>query len=368
MENEKKWTIISIMKKIKMIDLFCGAGIGAVGFKDAGFEIVHAIDSSKHAVRTYRKNIGDHVVCEDIRDTEVDSIPEADIIVGGFPCQSFSFSGKSLGEKDEKNGDLADYFFKVISMKRPKVFMLENVKGIASKKHKEFFDLLLKSFEEEGYVLTKEVVNCLDYGLPQKRQRVFVVGVREDLNKVFSFPDKVDGHKTIRDVIGDLPEPIDYSVAKNDKSCLRNHYGVGIRKDEMKFIDKVPTGGNWKDIPEDDQKVFLGKSFYSGGGKTGYLRKMSFDSYALTITSTIDGKFNAQIIDNKDKYGKIIKGIPKSRRYTVRECLRIQTVPDWFAFDDDIPLRKQYEGCGNGIPSEMTKILGCAIIEQIFKS
>lgn len=347
---------------MKMIDLFCGAGVGAVGFKAAGFDIVYAVDNNKHAVRSYNLNIGKHAECKDIRDLDFDSLPDVDFIAGGFPCQSFSFSGNNLGELDPKTGDLADYFFKAILIKKPKVFLLENVKGLTSKNHKDFFDRLLKSFDEIGYEITKELVNCLDYGVPQKRHRIFVVGVRKDLNKKFKFPEKLDIQKTIRDAIGDLPEPSNY--IDGSVGNIKNHYGLGIRNDEMPFIDKVPIGGNWRDIPIDDQKKFLGKSFYSGGGRTGYLRKMSFDAPSLTITSTMDGKFNAQIIDNKDKYGKEIKGIPKSRRFTVRECLRLQTVPDWFYFPDDIPLRKQYERC-SGIPSLVAEIFGREIIKLL---
>lgn len=91
---------------------------------------------------------------------------------------------------------------------------------------------------------------------------------------------------------------------------------------------------------------------------------MSFDEPALTITSIMDGKFNAQIIDNKDKYGKIIEGIPKSRRYTVRECLRLQTVPDSFYFPDKVPLRKQYERC-SGIPSLVAELFGKEIMKLL---
>ncbi len=345
------------MKKLKMIDLFCGAGVGATGFLNAGFEIVYAVDNNKHAVKTYNKMIGNHAECKDIRKINFNSLPDADVISGGFPCQSFSFSGNGLGEKDKEKGDLANYFYEAIKCKKPKAFLLENVAGLTSKKHIQFFEKILKEFEKIGYKISYKILNCLDYGIPQKRKRVFVIGIRKDLNKIFDFPPfiKENEYKTIRDAIGDLPEPSDYK--EGSKYKIKNHYGLGIRKDEALYIDKVPIGGNWKNIPVEDQKAFLGKSFYSGGGRTGYLRKMSFDQPSLTITSTMDGKFNAQIIDNKDKYGYLPKGVPKSRRFTVRECLRLQTVPDWFYFEDNIPLRKQYERC-SGIPTVVAEKLG----------
>lgn len=347
------------MKKPTMIDLFCGAGIGAIGFKKAGFNILYAVDNNKHAIETYNRNIGNHAECKDIREVDFNNLPDADFIAGGFPCQSFSFSGNNLGALDPKTGDLSDYFFKCIAIKKPKAFLLENVKGLASKNHKLFFEKLLSALENIGYTLTSDIINCVDYSVPQKRQRVFVVGIRNDLNNSFSFPNKHEKKMNIRSAIGDLPEPTDY---KNIIDIgIKNHYGVGIRNDEKPFIDKIPVGGNWRQLPVEDQMKFLGKSFYSGGGRTGYLRKMSFDSPALTITSTIDGKFNAQIIDNIDKYGKEIQGIPKSRRFTIRECLRLQTVPDWFYFPDHIPLRKQYERC-SGIPSIIADEFGQHIL------
>ena len=349
-------------EKNTMIDLFCGAGIGAIGFKNAGLNIIYAIDNNKHAVSTYNKNIGNHAVLDDIRNIALKTLPDADIISGGFPCQSFSFSGKNLGENDPKTGDLADVFFQAIATKKPKAFLLENVKGLVSKKHKDFFNRLLKEFENIGYNLNVEVINCVDYGVPQKRQRVFVVGIRSDIKNTFHFPEKSKTVKTIRDAIGDLGEPSSYN--DGSLSYPKNHYGLGIRKDEEPFIDKVPIGGNWKDIPVDDQKKFLGKSFYGKGGRTGFLRKMSFDKPSLTITSNMDGKFNAQIVDNFDKYGIDIDGIPKARRFTVRECLRLQTVPDCFYFDDSIPLRKQYERC-SGIPSSFAEKLALEIIKVI---
>lgn len=350
------------MQKLTMIDLFCGAGIGAIGFQNAGFDILYAVDNNKHAVQTYNLNIGNHAELKDIRDVDFSQLPDVDFIAGGFPCQSFSFSGNNLGELCPEKGDLAGYFLKAIYVKKPKAFLIENVKGLTSKKHKDFFFKLLSSLEDLGYEITYETINCLDYGVPQKRQRVFVVGFRKDLNLKFNFPEKDKNKKNIRNAIQDLPEPDNYVLGS--KLPIKNHYGLGIRNDEAPFIDKVPVGGNWRNIPIEDQKKFLGRSFYGGGGRTGFLRKMSFDEPALTITSVMDGKFNAQIIDNKDKYGKEIEGIPKSRRFTVRECLRLQTVPDSFYFPDKVPLRKQYERC-SGIPCIVAEKLGSEIIKLL---
>ena len=402
--DELRWNMIQQKDNgLTMLDLYCGAGIGACGFKLAGYNIVYAIDNQQFAVDTYNKNIGNHAICDDIRKIDFSKIPYADVITGGFPCQSFSVSGNGKGEKDEKRGDLGYYFYKAIKEKQPKAFIMENVDGIINKKHIEFFLKLMSLFEEAGYNLTYNTndkgkpiaINCYDYGVPQLRKRVFVVGIRKDLNKSFTFPTTVtpENRTNIRYAIGDLDDP----------NGINNHKGYGIRNDEKPFVDKIPPGGNWKNLSEIEQQEFLGKAYYSGGGKTGFLRKVKFENPAHTITSCMNGKNNAQIVDNADKY-KDIKNqnifydggfssrytsrnrqkqweepsftivssarqlplypepsnydirnikeieIPPPRRFTVRECLRLQTVPDWFSFDDNISLVKQYERC-SGIPS-----------------
>lgn len=407
--SEYRWNMLQLPPNgLTLIDLFCGAGIGAVGFLLAGYRIVYAVDNKPYAVKAYNQNIGHHAVCKDIRTVQSSEIPDADVIAGGFPCQPFSFSGSGKGEADEKRGDLGYHFYRIVKEKQPKAFLMENVDGIISKKHVSFFKKLVQLFEEAGYIVTypkKEngepgAINCWDYGVPQIRKRVFVVGIKKDLGKHFVFPEPIplSERTTIRDAIGDLPDP----------DGLNNHYGYGIRNDEAPFVDKVPPGGNWRDLPEEDQKAFLGKAYYSGGGKTGFLRKVLFDKPAYTITSVMNGKNNAQIIDNHDKYYKggfssryrsrnrqkqwdepsftIVsqarqlplypepanydirimdpEKVPPPRRFTVRECLRLQTVPDWFVFPDDIKLEHQYERC-SGIPSLMAYKLGIEIAKLL---
>lgn len=395
------WGMTKLEKNnLTMIDLFSGAGIGALGFKLAGYDIIYAIDNQQFAVDTYNKNIGNHAVCGDIKKLNPKDVPYADIVVAGFPCQPFSFSGDGEGVNNKQKGDLGRYFYEFVKKKQPKAFFMENVGGLVSKKHKDFFWELVNNFEKAGYVLTfatKEngdltTINCWDYGVPQLRKRVFVIGIRKDLKKKFEFPDILPESKrpNIRKAIGDLPEP----PGKN------NHIGFGIRNDEALFVDKIPPGGNWRDLPVEDQKIFLGGAFNSGGGRTGFLRKVDFDKPAYTITSMMDGKNNAQIVDVANKYKNHsehyeggysphfksrnrqkqwdepsftivsserhiplhpepinydIRGMDRDertppRRFTVRECLRLQTVPDTFSFDENIPLRKQYERC-SGIPS-----------------
>lgn len=350
-KKEDRWGMAERERNgFTMIDLFCGAGIGASGFQLAGFDILYAIDNQQYAVDTYNLNIGNHAVKGDIRLLKGEDLPEADVITGGFPCKPFSLIGKGEGEADEKNGDLAFHFFRVIDERRPKAFLMENVGGLITKKHRAFFDELVAKFEKTGYRVKWAYLDVWEYGVPQNRKRVFAVGVRNDIEAEFEFPFPlpVAERTTIRDAIGDLPEP-------GEDPNIQNHTGYGIRKDELPFVASIPPGKNWRSLPVESQRIFLGNAFNSGGGRTGFLRKVSFSNPAWTITSCMNGKNNAQIVDLRDKYPG--EGIEGNRRFTVRECLRLQTVPDKFRFPEEIALSKQYERC-SGIPSLMAYKLG----------
>lgn len=344
---------------LKMIDLFCGAGIGATGFKRAGFDIVYAVDNQQYAVDTYNQNIGEHAVVSDIRTINGVDLPYADVVTGGFPCKSYSTIGKGKGVEDEKNGDLAAHFVRLIDEIKPKAFLMENVGGLLTKKHRAVFDAILFDLSNLGYEVSWSYLDCSNFGVPQKRKRIFAIGILKTMNRIFEFPKEEANIKTsIREAIGDLPEPSD------EGNTIRNHYGYGIRKDELPFVEKIPPGGNWKNLEEQDQKKFLGKAYYSGGGRTGFLRKVSFENPAWTLTSMMNGKNNAQIVDLSDKYRGEKHG---NRRFTVRECLRLQTVPDSFFFSDSLSLAKQYERC-SGIPSLVAYQLGKALNEQLKSS
>ncbi|MEG0900256.1 MAG: DNA (cytosine-5-)-methyltransferase [Oscillospiraceae bacterium] len=404
--NEPRWGMIEREKNgFTVVDLFCGAGVGACGTLLAGYEIVYAVDNQKYAIDTYNKNIGNHAVQRDIRTVMAEEIPDHDLMIATPVCTSFSFSGNGKGVEDEKYGDLSFHFLRILKAKKPKAFLFENVNGMVCKKHKPFFEELIKTIENIGYEVKWNVFNCYEYGVPQHRKRIFMVGIREDIKKEFHFPEKIaeELRTNIRYAIGDLPNPDmvlnsskDIQFIADEKSCVDNHIGYGIRNDEKPFIDKVPIGGNWKALNEEDARAFMGKAFESGGGRTGFLRKVVFDKPCYAITSTMNGKNNAQIMDNQDKYYEggfsprylsrnrqrqwdeasftIVSearqlplypepanydirkmeeyDVPPPRRFTVRECLRLQTVPDWFKFSEDIKLNKQYARC-SGIPSLM---------------
>lgn len=330
------------LSRITVGDMFCGAGIGAVAAKQLGIKVNFAFDNNKHAVRNYNNNIEDVAVIADAKTLDITSLPYADILTGGFPCQPFSVSGKGLGDKDPVKGNLGKVACDIIDLIRPKAFMLENVKGLTHKKNMEFFNHLISLLSVE-YKVSYEIVDCSDYGVPQKRERVFIIGIRKDLNNTFVFPEKTHLIKkvTISDAIGDIKR-------MDEMGYIINHQeDCGIRNDEAPYVNKIPVGGNWKDLCIDDQKAFMKKGFYSGGGRTGALHKVDPNKPAKTILSSPMGKATAQILHWEGQ---------EPRRYTVRESLRLQTAPDWFYFDSDTPLMKQYERC-SGIPTLISYIL-----------
>lgn len=189
---------------MKTISLFCGAGGLDLGFKNVGFDIVWANDSDKFAVESYKKNVGEHVVLGDITEIDLNSIPLTEVIIGGFPCQPFSIMGSELGFEDTR-GTL---FFRILEIIRnqkqrgnlPKVIVLENVKRLLTHDKGNTFKIIKKSLEDLGYNIFYKVLNSADYGIPQIRNRVFIVCfLDKEIN--FEFPKEVKLDKTMQDLL-----------------------------------------------------------------------------------------------------------------------------------------------------------------------
>lgn len=296
-----------------IISLFSGAGGLDLGLKQAGNKIVWANDIDASAVATYRKNIGDHIVCANIRDVDVSSIPDADVVVGGFPCQGFSMANRKRAVGDERN-TLYRFFHKVISEKQPKFFIAENVKGILSLGHGEAVRQIVEDFSAAGYHVEKRLVNMADYGVPQTRQRVIFVGQRNDISDtfVFRYPMPTHGKDTtnpwvpIRDAIGRFPDP---DTAKGVLNHVYSAYKVAYRN----FTGHRPTDPN-KPCP-----TILARG--NGGG-------------GVCAIPHYNGL----------------------RRLTVRESAAVQTFPDTFEFCGT--KNACYRQIGNAVPVAFAKLLG----------
>ena len=305
---------------LTMVDMFCGAGIGAIGFKRAGFDIVDAFDIKKYAVDTYNLNIGNHARVLDARKINSGDLKEADIYVGGFPCQPFSIAGAMKGKNDERSGDMGYHFARIIKENMPNIFVGENVSGIISKRNLPFFNELISFLKDIGYNISWEKIDCYNYGVPQNRVRVFVVGFRKTFNKTFIFPYKFEKskRKSIKDAIFDIQE----------STSIKNN------------ID-----------------------YYDGGFSPRYLsrnRQRQWNEPSYTIVSEMR---QLPLHPEPQNYDIRLGKENAPRRLNVRECLRIQTVPDEFFFEDSIPLSKQYERC-SGIPSYFAYMLGKEIAKQ----
>ena len=172
---------------MRVVSLFSGAGGLDLGFKMAGHTVVWANDLYEDAVKTYAHNIGDHIVCEDITKVPTSAIPDCDIVIGGFPCQGFSVANIKRHEDDARN-ELYKQLIRVIREKKPKFFVAENVKGILSLGKGKIIEMIISDFENLGYNVQKRVLNAADYGVPQTRQRVIIVGVRKDLDFTYHYP------------------------------------------------------------------------------------------------------------------------------------------------------------------------------------
>lgn len=200
---------------MNVVSLFSGAGGLDLGFIQAGHTIVWANDLYGDAVETYKLNIGNHIVCDDIANISTESIPYADIVIGGFPCQGFSVANVKRHEKDERN-KLYLQLVRVIRDKKPKFFLAENVKGLTTFCEGKVFQMILSDFKQLGYNVSYKVLNTADFGVPQTRQRVIIVGVREDLGFYYEFPEphfSKDGNGStskwlsVGEALANIPDP-----------------------------------------------------------------------------------------------------------------------------------------------------------------
>lgn len=301
---------------MKVVSLFSGAGGLDLGFKMAGHKIVWANDNFKDAAETYRKNLGKHIVCDDIYNIDVRAIPDCDIVIGGFPCQGFSIANMKRHADDSRN-ELYKMLIKVIKAKKPKFFLAENVKGILSLEHGEVIKMILQDFEDLGYKVQKKVLNAADYGVPQLRNRVIIVGVRKDVDFNYEYPKQTHSE-----------------TGEN-----------GLKK-------WVTVGEAMKNIPDPDEPNDVLNHTYSQFKLkfNGYLgnRKINPDKPAPTVTARGD-----------DKGGVVVLHHPNNkRRMTCRELAAVQSFPLDFEFCGN--RSSIYRQIGNAVPP----LLGKAVAKQ----
>lgn len=332
----------------KTIELFAGIGGLALGFEKAGLDCQLLNEIDKTAANTLKKNRPNwNVVCEDI--AKLDFTPyfgKIDVITGGPSCQSFSLAGKRLGFEDIR-GSIFFEFARSIKEVKPKIFVMENVKGLVSHEDGKTLQIMQDVLSEIGYTLEKpEVFKTNEYGVPQKRERLLLIGIRNDLvveKGLFAARiTRSEKKYTMRDALkkGEL-YPCDAPVS------LGQEYPQ-TKKDVLRL---VPPGGYWRDLPVDIQKSYMGVSFYQGGGKTGIARRLTWNEPCLTLTCSPAQKQTERCHPDE------------TRPLTVREYARVQTFPDDWEFTGS--LTNQYKGIGNAVPVNFAERVGKSIIKVL---
>jgi len=335
--------------KFTVVELFAGAGGLALGLELAGFEELLTNDNDKWSVETLKYNRPKwNVIHEDLRVLSDNGIKqfikndnELDLLSGGYPCQSFSYAGKKLGMTDTRGTLFYDYA-KILGELKPKMFLAENVRGLMSHDNGRTLKTMIKVFEEEGYKVKCELLTATDFEVAQKRQRIFIVGIRKDIfekvGEEFIYPSKIDKKLTLRDALQDVPQS-EYSEYSEKK------------KEVFKLI---PPGGYWRDLPKDIAMEYMGKSYFSGGGKTGIARRLSWDQPGLTVL-TSPSQMQTERIHPQEL-----------RPFTIRENARIQTFPDDWMFRG--PITAQYKQIGNAVPVKMAQHVANSIKEYLLKT
>lgn len=234
---------------IRSVELFAGAGGLALGLEYAGIEVEMLVEIDRDCASTLKKNRpGWNAVHADVASVD---IPCADILTGGFPCQPFSNAGKRLGFEDDR-GNAFHLFMEAIRQSQPRVFLMENVRGLVSHDRGETLKYIIYNLENLGYEVQWSILNAVNYGVPQKRERLFIVGTHPGLK--FSFPQPRNEVLTMRDALAGVPmsQGITYSDRKKAVMSL------------------VPPGGCWRDLPVEVQKEYMLSCWYMGAERLGW--------------------------------------------------------------------------------------------------
>lgn len=331
-------------KSYKVLELFAGAGGLALGLDRAGFDTVGLVEIDKDCCETLRTSKPEwNIIEEDIIEVAGKGIREflpqkdwdIDLLSGGFPCQAFSYSGKKLGLSDVR-GTMFYYFAEILQDLKPKMFLAENVRGLLSHDNGRTLNTMLDVFEEVGYKVTYKVLNAVNYNVAQKRERLVIVGIRDDYRDIdFNYPAPLDYQLVLKDVLQNLPSSA----------------GVEYPENKRKVLELVPPGGCWRDLPDDIAKEYMGKSYYSSGGRTGMARRISWDEPCLTLTCSPAQKQTERCHPDE------------TRPFTVREYARIQSFPDEWQFSGSV--YSQYRQIGNAVPVNLAEFVSLAIINSL---
>ena len=325
-----------------VLELFAGAGGLALGLEKAGLKCIALNEIDRHAAETLRLNRPNwNVIEDDIKNISFkDYSGKVDVVTGGFPCQAFSYAGKKLGLEDAR-GTLFYEFARVVDETRPLICVGENVRGLLNHDDGRTLRGMKSILNDIGYKpIDQKILKAIFYNVPQKRERLILVGIRKDIDVDFIYPKPYKKIYTLKDALktGELfPSDVPYSE------------GAFYPKRKEEILNKIPAGGYWRDLPEKLQKEYMQKSFYLGGGKTGMARRISWDEPCLTLTCSPAQKQTERCHPEE------------TRPFTVREYARIQTFPDYWQFSGSIS--SKYKQIGNAVPVNLGKEIGYSIVQ-----
>lgn len=312
----------------RVVSLFSGIGGFDLGFDYAGFDIIWANDFDKYACQTYRANIGNQIVEGDIRIVK-DSIPSHDVLIGGFPCQPFSTLGKLKGFDDEGRGTMFFEIIDIISKHDTKVVVLENVKNLTTHDHGNTFERMRRELDEAGYRVYFKILNSQNYGIPQRRNRVFVVAFNKKYfkNSIFHFPQKQELTTTTHDLLDeDVPEA--YFLTERISHTIMGH------------------------------------------GTKGYIVKPTIDlPISKTLTATMHKMHRASqdnYVTDERNFGRNVQDKQKRvpiRKLTPNECRKLQGFPDdWVQVVSDVQAYKQF---GNAVTVNVSYAVACSVLDYM---
>ena len=322
------------------IEVCAGGGGLSSGLIKSGFTPILLNDNNNDCCKTLKHNHPDaHIVCSSMDKIDYSQyVNKVDLLTGGMPCQSFSQAGLRKG-LDDPRGDLMIKFIEILNLIKPKIFMIENVKGLLTHDDGKTIKKIIEALNKNNlYNISYKCLDASKYDVPQKRERVFIVGVLKNIARSFEFPNESLTKKVLKDVLYNVP--------------LSN--GAKYNEEKINLFKMIPQGGCWVNLPETLQKEYLGNSYFSGGGKRGILYRLSMEKPSLTLLCTPSQKQTERCHPLEE------------RPLTMREYARIQTFDDSYEFIGS--LNSQYKQIGNAVPVELAKYMGNSLLKFLDKN
>ncbi|MCD1620932.1 DNA cytosine methyltransferase [Salipiger manganoxidans] len=364
-------------RKLTVVDLFCGAGGLTAGLEMAGFRVLAGNDyfdaagktfENSHAEATFLPGPIQDLSAKRLRAATGLKKGELDVLAGGPPCQAYSVYNHQRGMHDERSQLFREYL-RVVKEMHPKFVVMENVTGIFSAGGGEALKAIKDEFAKLGYKVQEQVLRAEEYGVPQERRRVVIIGNRVGAPIIHPEPTHGPGLKpyvTIKDAIGDLPAlkngedrgTLEYAsepqgefqiLLRGNRTTVENHAAPRLGQVNMDRLEHIPPGGSWRDIPF--ELLPAGMKRAKRSDHTKRYGRMTWDGLSCTVLTKCDIHWGAYIHPEQD------------RAISVREAARLQSFPDSFTFSGS--KTEQYVQVGNAVPPLLGKAIGHALIEAM---